>query len=79
MALGRPIPLLQLSRKERETLQRWVRRPRSAQALCLRARIGSAIPLRRGSFLGGSNRGAWRWTLVRVGCQRQGAGSEIKR
>jgi transposase len=39
MALGRPIPLLQLSREERETLERWVRRPSSAQALCLRARI----------------------------------------
>jgi transposase len=39
MALGRPIPTLQLSREERETLERWVRRPTSAQALCLRARI----------------------------------------
>jgi transposase len=39
MALGRPIPLLQLSREERDTLERWVRRPTSAQALCLRARI----------------------------------------
>ena len=33
MALGRPIPPLQLSREERETLERWVRRPSSAQAL----------------------------------------------
>lgn len=39
MALGRPIPPLQLSREERDTLERWVRRPTSAQALCLRARI----------------------------------------
>jgi len=39
MALGRPIPVLQLSREERDTLERWVRRPTSAQALCLRARI----------------------------------------
>src|SRR5215469_18295066 len=39
MALGRPIPPLQLSREEHETLQRWVRRQTSAQALCLRARI----------------------------------------
>ncbi len=39
MALGRPIPPLQLSREERETLERWVRRPSSARALCLRARI----------------------------------------
>ena len=39
MTLGRPIPPLQLSRQERETLERWVRRPSSAQALSLRARI----------------------------------------
>src|SRR2546422_2561867 len=39
MALGRPIPPLQLSREERETLERWVRRPKSAQALALRARV----------------------------------------
>jgi transposase len=39
MTLGRPIPPLQLSREERETLERWVRRPTSAQALSLRARI----------------------------------------
>src|SRR6202049_419128 len=39
MTLGRPIPPLQLSQQERETLQRWVRRPTSAQALSLRARI----------------------------------------
>jgi transposase len=39
MALGRPVPSLQLSREERETLQRWVRRRSSAQALSLRARI----------------------------------------
>ena len=39
LALGRPIPLLQLSWEERETLERWVRRPKSAQALALRARV----------------------------------------
>src|SRR5260370_33333247 len=39
MTLGRPIAPLQLSREERETLERWVRRPTSAQALSLRARI----------------------------------------
>ena len=39
MTLGRPIPPLLLSREERETLERWVRRPSSAQALSLRARI----------------------------------------
>ena len=79
MALGRPIPLLQLSRKERETLQRWVRRPSSAQALCLRPVSVSASPLRRGNFLVGLNGATWRWTLARVGCQQQSAGNEMKR
>jgi len=39
MPRGRPIPKLILSREERETLQAWVRRPKTAQALALRARI----------------------------------------
>src|SRR6202162_6537308 len=39
MTLVRPIPSLQLSGEERETLERWVRRPTSAQALSMRARI----------------------------------------
>src|SRR5439155_9632491 len=39
MTLGRPIQPLQLSQEERETLERWVRRPTSAQALSLRARV----------------------------------------
>jgi len=39
MRLGRPVPLLQLTDEEQETLQRWARRPKSAQALALRARI----------------------------------------
>src|SRR5688500_1816605 len=36
---GRPMPELVLSEDERETLQRWARRPTSAQALALRAKI----------------------------------------
>jgi len=39
MPRGRPIPELILSSEERETLQAWVRRPKTAQALALRARI----------------------------------------
>ena len=39
MAIGRPIAALTLSEVERETLERWVRRPKTAQALALRARI----------------------------------------
>src|SRR3954462_6011569 len=36
---GRPTAKLVLSDEERQTLQRWERRPKSAQALALRARI----------------------------------------
>src|SRR5438046_1366760 len=39
MRNGRPIPPLTLNREEEETLQRWARRPKSAQALAFRARI----------------------------------------
>ncbi len=39
MRLGRPIPELTLSADEQETLERWARRPTSAQALALRARV----------------------------------------
>ena len=39
MAIGRPIPPLTLDDGERETLEQWVRRPKTAQALALRARI----------------------------------------
>jgi transposase len=36
---GRPTAVIELSDTERETLQRWTRRPSSAQALALRSRI----------------------------------------
>ena len=39
MAIGRPMPPLILDDTERETLERWVRRPKTAQGLALRARI----------------------------------------
>ena len=39
MAIGRPIPPLSLSSDEEETLERWRRRPTTAQALSTRARI----------------------------------------
>lgn len=39
MRTGRPIPALRLSQEERETLERWARRPKTAQALAQRARI----------------------------------------
>lgn len=39
MQRGRPVPELTLTTEERETLQRWAQRPKTAQALALRARI----------------------------------------
>ena len=39
MRTGRPIPALSLNTSEREVLQNWSRRPKSAQALALRARM----------------------------------------
>jgi len=39
MAHGRSIPPVTLTADERETLERWARRPTTAQALAMRARI----------------------------------------
>jgi len=39
MRTGRPIPALILNEEERETLERWARRPKTGQALAQRARI----------------------------------------
>jgi transposase len=39
MAKGRPIPPVTVTAEERETLERWARRPTTAQALAMRARI----------------------------------------
>jgi len=39
MPRGRPIPSLTLTDFERETLERWIRRPKTAQALAQRARL----------------------------------------
>ena len=37
--MGRPAAVVELSGEERETLERWARRPKSSQALALRCRI----------------------------------------
>lgn len=39
MRTGRPMALLSLRGEERETLERWARRPKSAQALAQRSRM----------------------------------------
>ena len=39
MRTGRPIPALTLSQEERETLEQWTRRPKTALALAQRARV----------------------------------------
>src|SRR4051795_6799298 len=39
MRTGRPLPPLSVSEDQRSTLESWARRPKTAQALALRARI----------------------------------------
>jgi transposase len=39
MRIGRPIPLLTITDEERDVLERWARRPTTAQALAQRARV----------------------------------------
>ena len=39
MRRGRPIAPLMLTQEEQATLERWARRPKSAQALAQRARV----------------------------------------
>src|SRR5262245_20522031 len=39
MRIGRPTPAVSLTVEERETLEQWARRPKTAQALAQRARI----------------------------------------
>lgn len=64
MRRGRPIPELELTVEERETLQRWARRPKTAQALAQRARIVLACA-------GGMNNGA---VALEEGVTRQTVG-----
>jgi hypothetical protein len=46
MRTGRPVPALLVTDDEREILERWERRPNSAQALALRARSILACEIR---------------------------------
>ena len=39
MRLGRPLTLMSMTMEERDTLERWARRPKTAQALAFRARL----------------------------------------
>jgi hypothetical protein len=39
MRTGRPIPPLSVTVEQRSALENWVRRPKTAQALALRAKI----------------------------------------
>ena len=39
MRKGRPIPVLTVTPEEREALERWARRPKTAQALAQRAQL----------------------------------------
>ena len=64
MGMGRPMPPLILDDTERETLERWVRRPKTAQGLALRARMILACRRRpqqhrSGCRLGGVRQKRW--------------------
>ena len=39
MPRGRPLPALEITKEERETLERWIARRKTAQALAQRARL----------------------------------------
>ena len=60
MAIGRPMPPLILDDVERETLERWVRRPKTAQALALRARMILGCAGRPQQYHGGHRPGSVR-------------------
>jgi transposase len=71
MAIGRPLAGLTLTGDEREELERWTRRPKTAQALALRARIVSSAAAGKSntevaSELGvtGATVGKWRQRFV---------------
>src|ERR1700752_2954445 len=71
MRMGRPIPKLVLTTEEQQTLERWARRPKSAQALAQRARLVLACAqgksntvLSRGMKWTPQNVGKWRRLLM---------------
>ncbi len=55
MAIGRPIHVLTLTDDERDTSERWTRRPTTAQALAQRARVVLACASGRTNTRGGSD------------------------
>ena len=71
MRLGRPVPPIVLTTEERETLERWTRRPTTAQALALRARLVlrcaagvSATAVAREAHVTKQTVGKWRGRFV---------------
>ena len=81
MAIGRPMPPLILDDMERETLERWVRRPKTAQALARRARMILACSEGRSNTAVGADLGVsdatvgkwrarfWGWSGVWMACR----------
>src|SRR3989442_15302779 len=72
MRTGRPTPPVVLTVEERETLEQWARRPKTAQALAQRARIVLACTTEKANgdtaLSAGVTRqtvGRWRTRLVR--------------
>src|SRR5712691_3845129 len=68
MRTGRPMPTLTLSDEERTTLERWARRPKTAQALARRAEVvlGAAAGQSNGALAA-----KLRWTAQTVGVWRR--------
>jgi transposase len=71
MRLGRPVPPIVLTTDERETLQRWTRRPTTAQAVAMRARLvlrcaagETATAIARDLHLTKQTVGKWRGRFV---------------
>jgi hypothetical protein len=72
MRIGRPIPPLTITDEERKALERWARRPTTAQALAQRARVILELryPLRFDVGAGGGPHGG---RTVSVAALRQDA------
>src|ERR1039457_5094215 len=78
---GRPKAALELTEDERAVLERWARRPKSAQALALRSRIvlacsEGAANKEGAARVGGTPRMGGRWRARLVPGRRDGVGDE---
>ncbi len=78
MPRGRPMLPLLLARQERETLERWGRRPKTAQALAQRARIVLACAGGQSNGVVATRERIARQTVGRYPLEHAGAGSGVR-